>query len=256
VYQQTNKGACAARNLAFLKSTGDYIQYLDADDLLSPNKIEDQLKFLRKKPQSITSCIWGRFYNRLVDVRWEQQDINKYYPKPIEWLVDSWNGLGITAQHCWLIPRQLIDKAGLWNDALKINQDGEFFSRVLIQASAIQFCADAKVYYRSGNIGSVSQNNKSKAKAESLLLSYQLYKNNVREHLDNIKLKKALGNNFLNFIYQYHITFPDLCKEAENEFQQLEVGQMWPVGVRRFKQLANVIGFKYALTIKKTLNIK
>jgi glycosyltransferase involved in cell wall biosynthesis len=252
VYQQTNSGACIARNLAFTKSSGDFIQYLDADDLLGSAKIERQMHlFEQNGDHIICSGTWGRFHQSTEDVQWEQQTINKDYSSPIDWLVDSWIGRGMAQTSVWLSPRHLIDKAGLWNDALKINQDGEFFSRVLMQASAIQFCADAKVYYRSGNIGSVSQNNKSKAKAESLLLSYQLYKNNVSEHLDNIKLKKALGNNFLNFIYQYHITFPDLCKEAENEFQQLEVGQMWPVGGRRFKQLANVIGFKYALRLKK-----
>ena len=44
VYSQPNSGACKARNLAFEKSIGDYIQYLDADDLLSENKIENQRK--------------------------------------------------------------------------------------------------------------------------------------------------------------------------------------------------------------------
>src|SRR5207248_8968504 len=44
VIAQRNQGAAAARNKAFALSQGGYIQWLDADDLLSPDKIEAQVK--------------------------------------------------------------------------------------------------------------------------------------------------------------------------------------------------------------------
>ena len=48
VKKNPKKGACAARNYGFQLSTGDYIQYLDADDLLSKNKIRSQMELLMK----------------------------------------------------------------------------------------------------------------------------------------------------------------------------------------------------------------
>src|SRR4051812_27885378 len=42
VVTQKNQGAAAARNLGFSLCKGDYIQWLDADDLLAPDKIELQ----------------------------------------------------------------------------------------------------------------------------------------------------------------------------------------------------------------------
>src|SRR5208282_3082860 len=39
VVTQRNQGAAAARNHAFALSRGEYIQWLDADDLLAPDKI-------------------------------------------------------------------------------------------------------------------------------------------------------------------------------------------------------------------------
>ena len=258
VYQQQNSGACLSRNLAFEKSSGDYIQYLDADDLLAPEKIEHQMRLFALHGNTIiTSGNWGRFYHSQDDVKWEDQLINKDYLSPINWLVDSWNGKGMMAQHAWLIPRDLIKNAGLWNESLRINQDGEFFSRVLLQAESIKFCPNAKVYYRSGNAASVSQNNKSRDKAASLLLSYQLYKDNLKQQ-NEIPIKKALGNNFLNFIYQYYANFPDLCMEAEKEYEALNVGKMWPVGGSKFRFLASIIGFKAGIRllgkIKRTFN--
>ena len=43
-----NRGACAARNRALVLCKGEYIQFLDADDLLMPNKIERQLPILTR----------------------------------------------------------------------------------------------------------------------------------------------------------------------------------------------------------------
>ena len=252
VYQQKNRGACAARNLAFKNSTGDYIQYLDADDVLSPDKIEKQIKiFDRFKNDIIISGKWGRFYNSLENVSFESQAINKSYCNTIEWLIDSWTGKGMAQTSIWLSPRKLIEKAGIWNESLTINQDGEFFSRVLLQASEINYCQDAKVYYRSGETSSISQKKKTRQNAESLLLSYKLYKENVKHYQDNAFVRKALANNFLNFIYQNHKEFPSLTKQAEHEFYKLNVGKMWPVGGKRFRKLANLIGYKRALILKK-----
>ena len=43
VLTQPNSGATRARNLAFEHAKGEYIQYLDADDLMSSNKIASQM---------------------------------------------------------------------------------------------------------------------------------------------------------------------------------------------------------------------
>ena len=52
VVSTENGGAAAARNHAFQLSQGDYIQWLDADDLLAPDKIERQLAALRESTAS------------------------------------------------------------------------------------------------------------------------------------------------------------------------------------------------------------
>src|SRR2546423_1863348 len=63
VVTQKNQGAAAARNKAFSMSTGDYIQWLDADDLLSPGKIEKQMA-VAGSPRTLLSSAWGHFIHR------------------------------------------------------------------------------------------------------------------------------------------------------------------------------------------------
>jgi glycosyltransferase involved in cell wall biosynthesis len=251
VYTNKGKGACAARNFAFTKSTGDYIQYLDADDLLHPSKIENQLRLFKQYGNKIVcSAEWGRFYDSIESVVWSNQLVNKNYDAPINFLVDSWNGKGMMAVHCWLVPRALIKKAGKWNDNLIINQDGEFFSRVLLNAKAIISCKNAKVFYRSGISSSITEKNKfSYIKAKSLLLSFDLYIENCRDYMDRTEVKKGIAQNYLIFMYQFYPLYPDLLKRAEEQFIELGFRKMWPVGGRRFNSLSNLIGFKNALRI-------
>ena len=61
--EQSNRGAAAARNRAFQTSRGDYIQFLDADDILGFAKIDVQLRRLQQQEGCVASAEWGRFYN-------------------------------------------------------------------------------------------------------------------------------------------------------------------------------------------------
>ena len=51
-----NRGACAARNRALALSHGEYVNFLDADDLLVPHKIEAQLPFLVNDEADLVFC--------------------------------------------------------------------------------------------------------------------------------------------------------------------------------------------------------
>jgi len=46
-----NRGPAAARNTGFLASHGDYLLFLDGDDLIPPNKLERQVSFLEAQPE-------------------------------------------------------------------------------------------------------------------------------------------------------------------------------------------------------------
>ena len=58
------QGAAAARNYGIELAKGDYVQFMDADDLLAPEKIESQIELLKNYPPgTIASCGWGRFFD-------------------------------------------------------------------------------------------------------------------------------------------------------------------------------------------------
>src|ERR1019366_1829356 len=66
VVRQENMGASAARNKAFLLCHGDYIQWLDADDLLAPDKIAKQMDLAKQGVgrRTLLSSAWASFMYR------------------------------------------------------------------------------------------------------------------------------------------------------------------------------------------------
>tara|TARA_B100000809_G_C15046108_1_gene497306 strand:- start:24 stop:974 length:951 start_codon:yes stop_codon:yes gene_type:complete len=245
------KGACSARNHGFNISKGEYIQYLDADDIMINSKIETQIRLIKSLNNNVIAFgNWLRFYDTLENSKTTSTQLNKDYNQPLNCLIDSWNGKGMVPIHSWLTPTDIIRKAGQWNESLSHNQDGEFFSRVLIHAESLKFCTNATVYYRSGIEGSISSGSQNKNQAESQLYSYQLYVKNLQGFIEHQELRKALGNNFLNFMYRFYDLHPNLVKTAEEEFKKLNIGKMWPVGGQKFKVICKIVGYKNALKLK------
>jgi len=66
-YHPKNQGASAARNHALSLSQGDYIQWLDADDLLSPDKIASQIGGIEEVPKQSNTVLVGMGLLRVPD---------------------------------------------------------------------------------------------------------------------------------------------------------------------------------------------
>src|SRR5208337_3854916 len=140
VVSTENQGLSAAVNLAFRLCHGDYIQELDADDLLAPDKIERQLAALREvdSKRILLSSPWAFFYHRTSHARFVRnflwEDLS-----PVEWLLRKM-GEGIHMQNAtWLVSRELAEAAGPWDTRLHYDQDGEYFARVLLASEGTRF---------------------------------------------------------------------------------------------------------------------
>jgi glycosyltransferase involved in cell wall biosynthesis len=223
-----NHGLSGAQNNAFPLSKGDYIQYLDADDLLAPDKIERQLAALREvdSKRILLSSPWAPFYYRTRNTRWVRnslwQDLS-----PVEWLLRKMRE-GIHMQNAtWLVSRELAEAAGPWNDSLHYDQDGEFFCRVLVASEGTRFVPGTGIYYRTSGPGSISFIGNSDKKKDSLLLSMKLHIQYLRSLEDSERVRSAC----LAYIQLWYLHFyperSDLMQEAQELASSLG-GQLSP----------------------------
>jgi len=156
VISQENKGASVARNRAFKEAQGDFIQYLDADDLLSHGKIEEQILLLQNNPPDMLAvCGTVYFFDGEEPDQGMWSDGLPFLADsndPLNWLIrllggDDGRG-GMVHPGVWLTPRSVADKAGFWNEQISLDDDGEYFARVILKSAGIRRANSGVSYYR------------------------------------------------------------------------------------------------------------
>ncbi|MDJ0652842.1 MAG: glycosyltransferase family 2 protein [Xanthomonadales bacterium] len=155
VISQDNRGASGARNRGLADCRGRFIQFLDADDLLHPEKISIQMAALGDDSTRLASGRWGRFSGdpdqaKMVD------DALQGDLAGSEFLIMALTQNLMMHPAAWLVPRALVQAAGPWDESLSLNDDGEYFARVMLASSGIVHCRGAVSYYRSGLQDSLS----------------------------------------------------------------------------------------------------
>lgn len=248
--EQKNKGVSPATNAGIKAASGDYLQFLDADDLLSPQKIEKQVDLLKNQGKLVmASCKWLTFGDNLENHQNWNLIVFKEYPNPIELLLDLYNGGEMMQPGVYLCSKELMEKAGAWNEKLTINQDGEFFMRVLLQADQVFFEPTGKVYYRKPGEANVSQQ-KSYQAAASLLESYRCYEREILKAENSKRVRDATAKNYLRFSYVVYPNYPDLLLESQKDFERVGDKSV-RIGGPKFQMITKLFGFKIALKLKR-----
>lgn len=216
--KNSGSGACAARNQAFSVANGNWIQWIDADDLISANKIPIFLQFLKKNKKQLVACPWHPFKIELEsgllhdDVDWTKIPS---FSSPEEWIArDTFMGL-----HCYAGHRELFEKAGPWDESLTINQDGEYFARVVAKSEGVRFTRETEVFYRRSSEGSVSRF--SPEKADSLYRSTESMVRTALDLEDSNRMQQMAANRWQNFIYTVYPSRSDLIARAKNHLRHL-----------------------------------
>jgi len=222
VFHQENKGGSAARNLAFAKSCGEFIQYLDADDLLDKYKIERQMPTAKTDQLHLISGSYYIFSKNVKKSYYKNEIAYRNYKTPFEWAIENFAQKTMFSPNCWLIPRKLILKAGPWNTQLTYNDDAEFFIRLALNASQIIYVKNAISYYRKENANSVSSRKDKKA-LQSRLLCLNLNSEHLLNKRNTKEIKQVIAEEYAKFIFSIYPLYKELRKTAWREIKTLNV---------------------------------
>lgn len=242
-----NQGAAAARNHALGLSQGDYIQWLDADDLLAPDKIARQLAALRESDSKrvLLSGPWAYFNYRTHRARFTAtslwQDLS-----PVEWLLRKMGENLHMQTATWLTSRELAEAAGQWDTRLLSDDDGEYFCRVLLASEGTRFVSEAQVFYRITPSGRLSHVGTSDRKKVALLLSMKLHIQYLRSLEDSERVRKACLTYLQTWYDNFYPERPDLVVELQNLAEQLHGSMAEPRLRWKYAWMKPVFGWEVA----------
>jgi glycosyltransferase involved in cell wall biosynthesis len=226
VMRQENRGPAAARNTALREAQGDFLQYLDADDLLSPDKIREQLALLRDNPDhlSVSSAIYffdGQDPNSGLVERSGALDTDD----PVRWLVELLGPdgpFGMVPYGAWLTPHSIAMRAGPWDDSIRSpDDDGEYFARVVLASRGVRASRVGRYYYRK-----FAQGNSYSTTHSEMLLRGRLHSLNCKARwllarTRDPRAYRALANRYMDLAFGAYPSFPKLTEEALRKVQEM-----------------------------------
>jgi glycosyltransferase involved in cell wall biosynthesis len=224
---QKNAGAAAARNKAFSLSQGDFIQWLDADDLIAPDKIAKQMQALDQCPsrKTLLSSAWAKFMYRYQRAAFVPSSLWADL-SPAEWMIRQMEDNVYMQTATWLVPRELTEAAGPWDTRLLGDDDGEYFCRVLMASTGTHFVPESKVYYRSAG-GSLSYIGFSDRRRVAQWISMKLHIQYVRSLADDERARTACVTYLRNWMVFFFPERMDIFDEAADLARSLG-GQLRP----------------------------
>lgn len=251
VIHQQNLGQSAAANRAFRESKGEYVKFLDADDLLETNTVELQMQRLDGSETIVASCEWGRFYHDNTSTFQLNPQSTWRDMEATDWLVEAWHDARPMMQCAlWLIPRSVLNASGGWDERLSLINDFEFFSRVLCHSSEVRFTPEARLLYRSGVSGSLS-GTRTRQAAESAFRALTCGTGHLLKKRQDAAARRSCANMLQDFIYTFYPGYRDLRQKISTRVHDLGGSDLPPDGSPRFNQLRRLVGWKAARILQK-----
>lgn len=252
LHSQANRGLSGARNAGLGLARGDFIQFLDADDLLAPEKIERQVRALAAAPpRTLGTGRWARFRMDSTQARfkaspfWRDLDPDAY----LGMVARSGNSIPV---HAWLLPRGITDAIGPFAEQLKVMEDQEYFARAVLASAGLRFCADADCLYRSFHARTLSKL-RDEGATRSIFEACQLVANHLLAAPSSAARRQAAADYYQVLVYRLYPDRPDLVGVAERQVAELGGSNVKPAMGRRGQALARIVGWKAVQRVRSWL---
>lgn len=245
-----NKGGSVCRNIGALSSQGEYLIFLDADDLLGKDCIENRLKAIETTDNQFVVFPMASFENN--DLSTAHVYSRLYAREPLYMFLSGFGTWQVTSP---IIRKSFFDKLGGFEETFPRLQDVEFHIRAIIESNGkyeIKRNTDADCYYRQGGntgvvVGKLKRTIEGGQKLIALIEKYA--------GQDAIENKKKLSLALLS-LYCHLSMYQDKISANEKEYVRtnpvMESGLklfMDKTAIRMVSIIERIKSFKYRLFV-------
>jgi len=141
---QDNKGLAGARNTGIRASKGEYVCFLDSDDLINEKKSEVQVKRLEENPECGVAFSDFRYFR--------DHDLSNLIPANVKYSGELTFSKVIRGEymvvHAALVRRDVFDRVGYFDESLRKCEDYDFWLRVVMNGIRFFYIDQVQAYYR------------------------------------------------------------------------------------------------------------
>ncbi|MBS1504064.1 MAG: glycosyltransferase family 2 protein [Bacteroidetes bacterium] len=239
VFTTPNQGASAARAYGLARANGDYIQYLDSDDILMPGKIRSQLTALESADADIAYGDWQKITEDAGRIRILETVAGRRLDNPA---VEIFKGYWCPPA-ALLFSRRIVDKIR-WNPNLPVIQDARYLFDAVFHNGKMLYVPGIHAQYRVLQPNSLSQRDPLRFVSDCFKNTSEVYELWKDEIGTSPEKREAIVASLRYCMIEFSTRDRKLFKQAVDLLLQAAPGYLPESRVHR--SLSRIIGFRNA----------